>query len=101
MDAISQKRHDYETTGPEYEKYFFDDQTGGYVLIHQGHNRQPNFESELFLAKIFSTRGRAVLLVNEKQSEKIKSPDAEIALVLNNRQMRRISREEWENGQRF
>lgn len=66
MNPIAQNRIAYEAAGLEYEKHFFDEQTGGYVLIHQGHNRNESFASEVFVAETFAKEGRAVELVDER-----------------------------------
>ncbi len=66
MNPITQNRIAYETAGTEYEKYYFDEQTGGYVLIHQGHNRGESFTSEVFVAESLARQGSAVELVNER-----------------------------------
>ncbi|AFY60196.1 hypothetical protein [Synechococcus sp. PCC 6312] len=76
MDSINQKRQQYEAAGLEYEKYYFDERTGGYVLIHQGHNRNEGFESEVSVAKAFARRGYQVELVNEQGEEGQRQFDA-------------------------
>ncbi|MDG2989795.1 hypothetical protein L3556_02415 [Candidatus Synechococcus calcipolaris G9] len=66
VNPIAQKRFAYEAAGSEYEKHYFDEQTGGYVLIHEGHNRSASFESEVFVAETFARQGYRVELVDEE-----------------------------------
>jgi len=71
---LTEKNH-YENTNSIYQTYFYDDQTGGYVLIHPQHNIN---NSELFIAYTFAKQGQQVKLLSEQAPEGIKTPDAEI-----------------------
>ncbi len=70
MNPIAQNRIAYETAGPKYEKHYFDERTGGYVLIHAGHNRGESFASEVFVAETFARQGSVVELVDEQGTGK-------------------------------
>lgn len=61
--------------GEEYKQYYFDDRTGGFVLIHQNHNTT---DSELFIAQVFAKLGKKVKLLSEQTEIGMKTPDAEI-----------------------
>ena len=60
---------------PEYERYYYDEDTGGFVLIHQDHNIN---DSERFVAVVFAKLGRRVKLLSEQAASGIRTPDAEI-----------------------
>ncbi|MDS3861076.1 hypothetical protein RIF25_09690 [Thermosynechococcaceae cyanobacterium BACA0444] len=69
VNPIAQNRIAYKAAGPEYERHYFDEQTGGYVLIHEGHNRSDDFASELFISEVFAKQGQVVELVDESRKE--------------------------------
>ena len=83
MDSnhIQQNKQIYNLYTAEYEQYYFDDQTGGFILIHQQHNLNP---SELFIAEAFAKQGNQVKLLQEQAQIGEKTPDA------------KINNEEWE-----
>ena len=68
-------RQIYNRAEPEYERYFYDENTGGFVLIHQNHNLT---DSERFVAEVFARFGRMVKLLSEQAASGIRTPDAEI-----------------------
>ncbi|MDS3860053.1 hypothetical protein RIF25_04445 [Thermosynechococcaceae cyanobacterium BACA0444] len=70
MDNINQNRRKYQAAGLEYEKHYFDEQTGGYVLIHEGHNRGDDFNLGAFVSEVFAKQGQVVELVDEHGQEK-------------------------------
>lgn len=76
MDIITQNRIAYEAASDEYEKHYFDNQTGGYVLIHQGHNRGESFASEVFIAETLARQGAIVVLVDERGEDGVRRFDA-------------------------
>ena len=65
----------YNNFGDDYERYYFDEITGGFVLIHQNHKTT---ESELFIAKVLAQKGGQVKLLSEQAEAGVKTPDAEI-----------------------
>ena len=74
-DYIQQSQELYDNASLEYERYFFDKRTGGFVLIHQNHNTTT---SEVFVAEVFARQGNRVKLLSEQFEQRRKVPDAEI-----------------------
>ena len=74
-DYIEESREIYQNAGSEYQRYYFDEDTGGFVLIHQEHKLT---DSELFVAETFAGQGSRVKLLGEQNLEGIKTPDAEL-----------------------
>ncbi len=72
---IEQSRELYDNYSFEYEQHYFDENTGGFVLIHRNHNTTP---SEVFVAEVFAEQGKRVKLLSEQFWEGRKVPDAEI-----------------------
>lgn len=72
---IQQSLEIYNQAEPEYQRYYYDEDTGGFVLIHQDHNTN---DSERFVALVFAKLGRRVKLLTERATYGIKTPDAEI-----------------------
>lgn len=72
---INKSRDTYNRGGEEYERYYFDEDTGGFILIHRDHNTT---DSEIFVAKILARSGKQVKLLTEKMGNRVKTPDAEI-----------------------
>lgn len=66
---IQESQQIYDLAESEYERYYFDDNAGGFVLIHQDQNRT---DSELFMARVFASLGRRVKLLSEQASPGIK-----------------------------
>jgi len=75
---ITQNKQIFDHAEPEYERAYFDPIAGGYVLVHEGHNRGESFGSELFLAEEFAKKGSTVILLDESDAVIGKCPDAEI-----------------------
>jgi hypothetical protein len=65
----------YNQVAPEYERYFYNENTGGFVLIHENHNIT---DSERFVAEVFARQGKRVKLLSEQAASGIRTPDAEI-----------------------
>ncbi|WP_293152226.1 MULTISPECIES: hypothetical protein [unclassified Microcoleus] len=65
----------YENAEPEYQRYYFDEIAGGFVLIHQQHNLN---NSEIFVAEVLAKMGKRVKLLSEQAAEGTRTPDAEI-----------------------
>lgn len=65
----------YDSAESEYEKHYFHEQTGGFVLIHQSHNTTA---SEKFVAEVFARQGKQVKLLSERTEVGVKIPDAEV-----------------------
>jgi Contact-dependent growth inhibition CdiA C-terminal domain len=72
---IQKSQELYNLAEPEYERYYYNEDTGGFVLLHQAHNT--NY-SELFVALVFAKLGRRVKLLSEQAPSGVKTPDAEI-----------------------
>lgn len=72
---IQESQEIYNFAEPEYERYFYNENTGGFVLIHQDHNTT---DSEKFVAKVFAVQGKRVKLLSEQAAAGIRTPDAEI-----------------------
>jgi hypothetical protein len=72
---IEESRKVYNSVGEEYERYYFDEVTGGFVLIHQDHNTT---NSEVFVTQVFAKLGKQVKLLSEQTGDVVKTPDAEI-----------------------
>ncbi len=67
---------------PKYQQTYFDQETGGFVLIHEQHGKQ-DIQSEQFVAQAFAEQGKQVRLLKEiGLPEGMKTPDAEIDGVL-------------------
>lgn len=74
-EYIQQSKAIYESAAPEYRRSYFDDVTGGFVLIHQEHNLN---NSESFVAEVLAKMGKRVTLLSEQAAEGVRTPDAEI-----------------------
>lgn len=74
-EYIEQSRDIYENAESEYEKYYFDENIGRFVLIHQDHNTSV---SDKFIAIALAKQGKRVRLLSEQAGTGIKTPDAEI-----------------------
>ena len=72
---IQQSQNIYDLAEAEYERYYYDEDTGGFILIHQNHNTN---NSERFIAEILARLGRRVKLLSEQAAPGIRTPDAEI-----------------------
>ena len=72
---IQESQNIYNFAEPEYERYYYDERTGGFVLIHQNHNTN---DSERWVAEVFARQGRRVKLLSEQAAPGIRTPDAEI-----------------------
>ncbi|MEC4984521.1 MAG: hypothetical protein SAJ37_11010 [Oscillatoria sp. PMC 1068.18] len=51
MTNIQASRSIYENAETEYQRYYFDDNTGGFILIHIEHKTTA---SEIFIARTFA-----------------------------------------------
>lgn len=79
---ISKSRELYENAEYEYQRTYFDEKTGGFVLTHEQHGKQ-DIQSEQFVAQTLATQGKQVRLLKEIGLPKgVKTPDAEINGVL-------------------
>lgn len=67
----------YESFGPVWERHAFDEDTGGYVVVHRDHERD-NLASELRVAEVFMREGRAVRLLSERGPKGEKRLDAQV-----------------------
>ena len=56
-DKVAKSKEIFDNAKPEYERYYFDELTGGFVLAHENHNRGESFDSELFVAEVFAKNG--------------------------------------------
>jgi hypothetical protein len=74
-EDIRKSKEIYDNAAPEYEKYYFDNSTGGFILIHQDHNTSV---SDRFIAMALAKQGKRVKLLSEQAGMRIKTPDAEI-----------------------
>lgn len=74
-EYIQQSKAIYENAEPEYQRSYFDEVTGGFVLIHQQHNLN---DSESFVAEVLAKMGKKVKLLSEQAAEGVRTPDAEI-----------------------
>jgi hypothetical protein len=74
-EYIETSRAIYENAEPEYQRYYFDEIAGGFVLIHQQHNLN---DSESFVAEVLAKMGKRVRLLSEQAAEGVPTPDAEI-----------------------
>ena len=72
---IETSRAIYENAEPEYQRYYFDEVAGGFVLIHQQHNLN---NSEIFIAEVLAKIGMRVRMLSEQAAEGTRTPDAEI-----------------------
>ncbi len=72
---IQQSQEIYQNAPLEYERHYFDQNTGGFVLIHQNHKTTP---SEVFVAEVLARQGKRVKLLSEQLVTRGKVPDAEI-----------------------
>lgn len=74
-EYIETSRAIYENAEPEYQRYYFDEVAGGFVLIHQQHNLN---NSEIFVAEVLAKIGNRVRMLSEQAAEGLRTPDAEI-----------------------
>ncbi|WP_293131784.1 hypothetical protein [Microcoleus sp. bin38.metabat.b11b12b14.051] len=74
-EYIQTSRAIYENAEPEYQRYYFDEIAGGFVLIHQQHNLN---NSEIFVAEVFAKIGKRVRMLSEQAAQGVRTPDAEI-----------------------
>lgn len=74
-EYIETSRAIYKNAEPEYQRYYFDEIAGGFVLIHQQHNLN---DSESFVAEVLAKMGKRVRLLSEQAAEGVRTPDAEI-----------------------
>jgi len=74
-EYIETSRAIYENAEPEYQRYYFDEIAGGFVLIHQQHNLN---NSEIFVAEVLAKIGKRVRMLSEQAAEGVRTPDAEI-----------------------
>jgi hypothetical protein len=65
----------YQNAEPEYQQHYFDEVSGGFVLIHQQHNLN---NSEIFVAEVLAKMGKRVTLLSEQAAVGVRTPDAEI-----------------------
>lgn len=75
LNYIQQSRQLYDDASLEYERHYFDQKTGGFVLIHQNHNTTI---SEVFVAIVLARKGKRVKLLSEQFEQGKKIPDAQI-----------------------
>jgi Contact-dependent growth inhibition CdiA C-terminal domain len=68
----------YANADAAYERLYFDRQSGGFVQVHNGHNCDDAFLSELFVAEVFAQSGNRVKLLDESNALPGKHPDADI-----------------------
>jgi hypothetical protein len=78
MSSIPTNKEIFDNAGILYSRAYFDFATGGFVLIHRGHNRGESFTSELLVAKAFAHNGSMVKLLDESDAIEGKRPDADI-----------------------
>ena len=57
LEKVAKSKDIFDNAEPEYERYYFDEAMGGFVLVHEGHNRGESFGSELFVAEVFAKNG--------------------------------------------
>ncbi len=74
-EYIQQSKAIYENAKLEYQRSYFDEVAGGFVLIHQQHNLN---NSESFVAEVLAKMGKRVTLLSEQAAEGVRTPDAEI-----------------------
>ncbi|MEG3436279.1 hypothetical protein V0288_04035 [Pannus brasiliensis CCIBt3594] len=70
-----ESRSIYNNAISDYDRYYFDEKTGGFVLIHENHNIN---DSERFIAEVFARLGNRVTLLDERAESGVKTPDADI-----------------------
>jgi Contact-dependent growth inhibition CdiA C-terminal domain len=75
---VRESREIFDNSEPEYNRTYFDEATGGFVLVHEGHNRGESFDSELFVAKTLAKRSRRVFLLDESETVVGSRPDARV-----------------------
>ncbi|MCL2098249.1 MAG: hypothetical protein FWH23_05765 [Bacteroidales bacterium] len=68
---LDTRRELYQSYGNEYEKIFFDDDTGGYVVKHIGHKLDPETgKFEMKSAHILAHKGYAIEMMDESDFTK-------------------------------
>jgi hypothetical protein len=72
---LQESKRLYNNAQPEYHRYYYDSNTGGFILIHLYYNTN---SSEIFLAEILAKQGKRVKLLSEQGDEGVKTPDANI-----------------------
>jgi hypothetical protein len=74
-DYIQKSRNFYNSAGGDYQQYYFDEETGGFVLIHQSHNTT---DSDRLIAETLAKQGMKVKLLTEQAASGVFTPDAEV-----------------------
>ncbi len=70
-EELSKRRIEFEAFGKEYEKTFFDDLTGGYVVTHKGHKfNEITGIQEKETVKLFAKIGRKIIFNDETLKDK-------------------------------
>jgi hypothetical protein len=72
---IQGSREIYNNAEPEYERHYFNEDRGGFVLIHRAHQTT---ESDRFLARTLANIGKHVKLLSEQAPEGVRTPDADV-----------------------
>ncbi|CBN59351.1 hypothetical protein [Kamptonema sp. PCC 6506] len=75
LEYIEQSKEIYYNAELEYQRYYFDEGAGGFVLVHSEHNLN---DSERFVAEVLAKMGKRVILLSERAAEGVKTPDANI-----------------------
>jgi hypothetical protein len=65
----------YNGAESEYQRYYFDIDSGGFVLIHREHSTTV---SEIFVAEFLAKQGNQVKLLSERAELREKTADAEV-----------------------
>ncbi|MEG4198202.1 CdiA C-terminal domain-containing protein [Microcoleus sp. Pol12A5] len=74
-EYIETSRAIYKNAESEYQRYYFDERAGGFVLIHQQHNLN---NSEIFIAEVLAKIGMRVRMLSEQAPSGTKTPDADV-----------------------
>ena len=74
-EYIETSRAIYENAEPQYQRYYFDEIAGGFVLIHQQHNLN---NSESLVAEVLAKIGKRVRMLSDQAAKGVITPDAEI-----------------------
>jgi len=72
-EEIETSRAIYENAEPQYQRYYFDEIAGGFVLIHQQHNLN---NSESWVAEVLAKMGKRVRMLSDRAASGAIAPDA-------------------------
>jgi len=75
MTNIENNKQEFDSFDDNYEKIFFDTESGGYVVMHKLHGKAERTEN-IEIAKILCALGKKIVLLPISNQQFTKNPDA-------------------------